>query len=251
MQQVKAFKKSQQMQAGINNSSAVNHISSTASGSTNMRLSNIRSLHQEVGRKHMLQSATAQHHNMITPANTSNGYGSSHTNYGGLAHTSQINSITFKRQLAQSKGYGVGINANGRTQLLRPKHVLACSSSSESDSESSILSQQETTTGFVGPDSGSILAAETATILVMQQSVGEDDSSIKGGGATVAAAENDDNDQQEEAFADAATGAAADTVIAGINTIAESANRCNLQQRKAIEDNSFDHVEKEGHSSSE
>ena len=85
----------------------------------------------------------------------------------------------------------------------------------------------------------------------MQQSVGEDDNSIKGGGATVAAAENDDNDQQEEAFSDAATGAAADTVIAGIDTVTESANRCNLKQREAIGDNSFDHVEKEGHSSSE
>ena len=75
--------------------------------------------------------------------------------------------------------------------------------------------------------------------------MGEDDSSIKGGGATVAAAELDDN---QEAFDDAATGAAADNVATGLS---ESANRSNLKQQKAIEDNLFHLVEKEGLSSAE
>ena len=155
----------------------------------------------------MLQSAASQHHSMIAAANAT--HGGSYTNYGGLMHPNQMNSIAFKRQLAQAKGYTSGIGSNGRTHLAckdyrelnRPKHVLACSSSSDSDSEASVLSQQDVTY-TTGADGGGVLAAETTTIVVeMQQEVVEDDVSIKGGGATVDAAENDEDvEEQKEAL---------------------------------------------------
>ena len=70
----------------------------------------------------MLQQSSNHHQN---------NYGSANMNTN-----TTINTVAFKRQLAQARGFVIG--ANGRPSINRAKHVLACSSSTSSEADSSI-----------------------------------------------------------------------------------------------------------------